>query len=63
MRGSTDARRLRKVIAVVVVAFVLFMALGISGTFGGRALGAATTVTIISGDIQVRHGAAAVFVR
>ena len=62
MRGSTDARRLRKVIAVVVVAFVLFMALGISGTFGGRALGAATTVTIISGDIQVRHGMAAAFV-
>jgi hypothetical protein len=50
------------VIAVVVVAFVLFMALGISGTFGGRALGAATAVTIISGDIQVRHGAAAAFV-
>jgi FecR-like protein len=62
MRGSTNARRLRKVIAVVVVAFVLFMALGISGTFGGRALGAATTVTIISGDIQVRRGAAAAFV-
>jgi hypothetical protein len=61
MRGSTDARRLRKVIAVVVVAFVLFMALGISGTFDGRALGAATTVTIISGDIQVRHRAAAAF--
>ena len=62
MRGSTDVRRLRKVIAFVVLAFVLFMALGVSGTFGGRALGAATTVTIISGDIQVRHGASAAFV-
>lgn len=58
-RGSTDARRLRKAIAFVVVAFVMFMALGVSGAFGGRALGAATTVTIISGDVQVRHGASA----
>ncbi len=62
MRGSTDARRLRKVIAFVVAAFVVFMALGVSGTFGGRALGAATTVTTISGEIQVRHGASAAFV-
>jgi hypothetical protein len=38
------------------------MALGLSGMFGGRALGAATTVTIISGDIQVRHGASGAFV-
>jgi len=62
MRGSTDARRLRRVIAVVVAAFVVFMALGITGTFGGRALGAATTVTIISGEVQVRHAAASAFV-
>jgi len=58
MRATADARHPRKVIAFVVVAFVLFMALGITGTFGGRALGAATTVTVISGDVQVRHGGA-----
>jgi len=34
----------------------------LGGGFGGRALAAATTVTIISGDIQVRHGATASFV-
>jgi hypothetical protein len=62
MRDPIDARRLRQAIAIVVVAFVLFMALGLSGTFGGRALGAATTVTIISGDIQVRHGTSGTFV-
>lgn len=62
MRGRADATRLRRVIAVVAVAFVLFVALGVSGTFGGRALGAATIVTMISGDVQVRHGAAAAFV-
>jgi hypothetical protein len=38
------------------------MAFGVGGGFGGRALAAATTVTIISGDIQVRHGATASFV-
>src|SRR5258708_14810247 len=62
MRGSTDATRLRKVIAFVVAAFVVFMALGVSGTFGGRALGAATTVTTPSGEIQGRHAASAAFV-
>ncbi len=62
MRDRADARRLRQATALVVVVFVLFMALGLSGTFGGRALGAATTVTIISGDIQVRHGTSGAFV-
>jgi hypothetical protein len=38
------------------------MAFGVGGGFGGRAFAAATTVTIISGDIQVRHGASASFV-
>ncbi len=57
MRGFTDTRRLRKAVGYVVVGFLLFMAFGVGGGFGGRALGAATTVTIISGDIQVRHGA------
>jgi hypothetical protein len=51
-------------LGVGVLAFVMFMALGVSGNFGGagRALGAATTVTLLSGDIQVRHGAAGSFV-
>ena len=46
----------------MVLGFLLFMAFGVGGGFGGRALAAATTVTIISGDIQVRHGATAPFV-
>ena len=53
--------RLRTVAGLCVLAFVAFMTLAASGA-GGRALGAATTVTIISGDVQVRHGAAGAFV-
>jgi hypothetical protein len=48
-------------VGVGVLAFVMFMTLAASGTFGSRALGASTTVTIISGDIQVRHGATGSF--
>ncbi len=62
MRGLTDPRSLRKAVGYVVLGFLLFMAFGVGGGFGGRALGAATTVTIISGDIQVRHGATGSFV-
>ena len=62
MGGSTDRRLLRKSVGYVVLAFLLFTAFGVGGGFGGRALGAATTVTIISGDIEVRHGATATFV-
>ena len=54
--------RLRMAAGVSVLAFVAFMTLAASGTLGVRALGAATTVTIISGDIQVRHGATGSFV-
>jgi hypothetical protein len=46
----------------VVLGFLLFMAFGVGGGFGGRALGASTTLTVISGDIQVRHGASGSFV-
>jgi hypothetical protein len=38
------------------------MTLAASGTLGSRALGAATTVTIISGDVQVQHGSTGAFV-
>ncbi|HEV8656857.1 MAG TPA: FecR family protein [Candidatus Limnocylindria bacterium] len=62
MRGSNDPRRLQKAVGSVVLAFLLFMAFGVGGVFGGRALAAATTVTIISGDIQVRHGPTGSFV-
>lgn len=61
MGGATDST-LRKAVGSVVLAFLLFMAFGVGGGFGGRALGAATMVTIISGDIQIRHGATASFV-
>src|SRR6266511_3235714 len=62
MRGSSDPRRLQKAVGSVVLAFLLFVAFGVGGVFGGRALAAATTVTIISGDIQVRHGPTGSFV-
>ena len=62
MGGFMNAARLRMAAGVSVLAFVMFMTLAASGTFGGRALGAATTVTIISGDVQVRHSATSAFV-
>ena len=62
MGGFMNPARLRMAAGVSVLAFVAFMTIAASGTLGGRALGAATTVTIISGDIQVRHGATGSFV-
>ncbi len=62
MGGFMNPARLRMAAGVSVLAFVAFMTLAASGTLGGRALGAATTVTIISCDIQVRHGATGSFV-
>ena len=62
MGGFMNPARLRTAAGVSVLAFVLFMTLAASGTLGGRALGATTMVTIISGDIQVRHGATGSFV-
>ncbi len=41
---------------------MLTAAFSLGGGFGGRALGAATTVSVISGDIQVRHAASGSFV-
>jgi len=60
--GLVSARRLRLAVGVVALSFVLAIALGAGGFLGGgRALGAATTVSIISGDIQIRHAAAGTF--
>ena len=57
MRGSRNAERLRTAAGFSVIAFVAFMMLAAGGAFGSSAHGAATTVSIISGDVQVRHGA------
>jgi len=62
MGGFMTPARLRTAAGVTVLAFVAFMTLAASGTLGGRAFGATTMVTIISGDIQVRHGATGSFV-
>jgi hypothetical protein len=62
MGGFMSPARLRTTAGLCVLAFVAFMTLAASGTLGGRALGAATTVTIISGDVQVRHSATGAFV-
>jgi FecR-like protein len=62
MGGFKKAARLRTAAGLCVLAFVAFMTLAASGTVGGRALGAATTVTIISGDVQVQHSATGSFV-
>jgi ferric-dicitrate binding protein FerR (iron transport regulator) len=62
MGGFGNVGRLRKATAPVVLSFMLLLAFGVGGGFGSVALGAATTVSIISGDIQVRHGATAAFV-
>lgn len=62
MRGNRGPGRLRKAIGPVVLGALVLLAFGVGGGSGGAALGAATTVTIISGDVQVRHGANASFV-
>lgn len=62
MGGFLNPARLRTVAGFSVLAFVAFMTLAASGTLAGRALGGATTVTIISGDVQVRHSATGAFV-
>jgi hypothetical protein len=63
MGGFMKGARLRTAAGFSVLAFVAFMTLAASGTLGGRALGATTMVTIISGDVLVRHGATGSFVR
>lgn len=62
MGGRVDPMRLRKVVGYALLLFLLFMAFAVGGGFGSRALGASTTVTVISGDVQVRHGATGTFV-
>ena len=53
-----DPRPIKLAVRVVGLGFALAIVLGVVSMFGGgHALGAATTITIISGDIQVRHGA------
>ena len=58
-------KRLRLGVAALGVAFVLAIVLGASGVLTPKnqrtALGASTTLAIISGDVQVRHGATAAF--
>jgi len=56
-------QRLRLVVAVIVLGFVLALALGSAGLLGGgRALGSSTTITVIGGDVSVRHGTSGAFV-
>ena len=58
-----SARRVRISVAVVAVGFVLALVLGSAGLLGGgKALGSSTTLTVIGGDVQVRHGASGQFV-
>ena len=58
MGKATDPRPIKLAVRVVGLGFALAIVLGVVSMFGGaHALGAATTITIISGDIQVRHGA------
>jgi len=58
MGKAVDPRPIKLAVRVVGLGFALAIVLGVVSMFGGsRALGAATTITIISGDIQVRHGA------
>jgi hypothetical protein len=58
-----SVRRLRIIVGVVLLGFVLALALGSAGLLGGsRALGSSTTITVIGGDVLVRHGAGGQFV-
>lgn len=50
-------RRLRFVVGTVALGLVLAIALGSAGVLGqATAFGAGTTLTILSGDVSVRHG-------
>lgn len=53
--------RLRVAVAALALAFVLAIVLGATGVFTPKsqrvALGASTTLSIISGEVQIRHGA------
>ena len=58
-----NVRRLRIVVAVVALGFVLALALGSAGLLGGgKALGSSTAITVIGGEVSVRHGTSASYV-
>ena len=57
MGGFSDPWRRRKALGYGVMTVLVITAFGLGGGFGGRALAAATTVTVLSGDVQVRHAA------
>lgn len=55
-----SAQRLRLVVAIVALGFVFALVLGAAGIGENtKAFGAGTTLTILSGDVTVRHGASA----
>jgi FecR protein len=60
--GVAEPVRVRKAAGYTVLVLLVVLAFGVGGGFGSRALGASTTVTVISGDVQVRHGANGWFV-
>jgi FecR-like protein len=58
-----SVRRLRILVGIVLLGFVFALALGSAGLLGGsRALGSSTTITVIGGEVLVRHGATGQFV-
>ena len=62
-RPDLSIRRVRLLVGVVVLGLVLALVVGSAGVFGsGKALGSSTTISVIGGDVQVRHGATGAFV-
>ena len=65
-QGWVLRSRPRVLVAAVGLAFVLAIGLGTTGVFTPKsqriALGASTTLAIISGEVQIRHGATGDFV-
>ena len=54
--------RVRLIVGVAVLGLILALVLGSAGLFGaGRALGSSTTITVIGGDVSIRHGATSSF--
>ncbi len=54
-------QRLRMPAGIVALCLVSSVALAVSGVSGTTALGAATTLTVLSGDVEVRHAGATTF--
>ncbi|TMF59556.1 MAG: hypothetical protein E6I20_15145 [Chloroflexi bacterium] len=62
-RDVRNSSRLRIAVGGLTLAFVLAIALGVSGVLApnrGEAVGASTTVTVIGGSVSVRHAGATV---